>query len=214
VVLDSNAPLDEVLTITQAEVKIYAKSRLSLGTKLTREEALLLALMSSENRASQLLATNYPGGLSAFIEAMNHKAYALGMTQSSFTDPTGLLASNVSTGEDLARLLIASYNYKLIREFSVWPDMTMVINKRPQVFLNTNRLVRAGDMEIGLQKTGFISAAGRCLVMQAKVNGMPLLLVFLDSVGTQSRFADAVRVKDWIESYQPGEPKPIRRLTM
>ena len=214
VVLDSNAPLDEVLTITQAEVKIYAKSRLSLGTKLTREEALLLALMSSENRASQLLATNYPGGLSAFIEAMNHKAYALGMIQSSFTDPTGLLASNVSTGEDLARLLIASYNYKLIREFSVWPDMTMVINKRPQVFLNTNRLVRAGDMEIGLQKTGFISAAGRCLVMQAKVNGMPLLLVFLDSVGTQSRFADAVRVKDWIESYQPGEPKPIRRLTM
>jgi len=155
VVLDSNAPLDEVLTITQAEVKIYAKSRLSLGTKLTREEALLLALMSSENRASQLLASNYP-----------------------------------------------------------WPDMTMVINKRPQVFLNTNRLVRAGDMEIGLQKTGFISAAGRCLVMQAKVNGMPLLLVFLDSVGTQSRFADAVRVKDWIESYQPGEPKAIRRLTM
>jgi D-alanyl-D-alanine endopeptidase (penicillin-binding protein 7) len=170
--------------------------------------------MSSENRASQLLASNYPGGVPAFIEAMNHKAYALGMTHSSFTDPTGLLASNVSTGEDLARLLIASYNYKLIREFSVWPDMTMVINKRPQVFLNTNRLVRAGDMEIGLQKTGFISAAGRCLVMQAKVNGMPLLLVFLDSVGTQSRFADAVRVKDWIESYQPGEPKAIRRLTM
>ncbi|MEY3643219.1 MAG: hypothetical protein RLZZ149_1147 [Pseudomonadota bacterium] len=214
VVLDSNAPLDEVLTITQAEVKIYAKSRLSLGTKLSREEALLLALMSSENRASQLLASNYPGGVPAFIEAMNHKAYALGMTHSSFTDPTGLLASNVSTGEDLARLLIASYNYKLIRDFSVWPDMTMVINKRPQVFLNTNRLVRAGDMEIGLQKTGFISAAGRCLVMQAKVNGMPLLLVFLDSVGTQSRFADAVRVKDWIESYQPGEPKAIRRLTM
>lgn len=214
VVLDSNAPLDEVLTITQAEVKIYAKSRLSRGTKLTREEALLLALMSSENRASQLLASNYPGGVPAFIEAMNHKAYALGMTHSSFTDPTGLLASNVSTGEDLARLLIASYNYKLIRDFSIWPDMTMVINKRPQVFLNTNRLVRAGDMEIGLQKTGFISAAGRCLVMQAKVNGMPLLLVFLDSVGTQSRFADAVRVKDWIESYQPGEPKPIRRLTM
>ena len=108
VVLDSNAPLDEVLTITQAEVKIYAKSRLSLGTKLTREEALLLALMSSENRASQLLASNYPGGVPAFIEAMNHKAYALGMTHSSFTDPTGLLASNVSTGEDLARLLIAS----------------------------------------------------------------------------------------------------------
>lgn len=214
VVLDSNAPLDEVLTITQEDVKIYAKSRLSLGTKLTREEALLLALMSSENRASYILARNYPGGVPAFIEAMNHKAYSLGMTHSNFADPTGLLAANVSTAEDLARMLIASYNYKMIRDFSVWPDMTMVINKRPQVFLNTNRLVRAGDMEIGLQKTGFISAAGRCLVMQAKVNGVPLILVFLDSVGTQSRFADAVRVKDWIESYQPGEPKPIRRLTM
>lgn len=214
VVLDSNAPLDEVLTITQEDVKIYAKSRLSLGTKLTREEALLLALMSSENRASYILARNYPGGVPAFIEAMNHKAYSLGMTYSNFADPTGLLVANVSTAEDLARMLIASYNYKMIRDFSVWPDMTMVINKRPQVFLNTNRLVRAGDMEIGLQKTGFISAAGRCLVMQAKVNGVPLILVFLDSVGTQSRFADAVRVKDWIESYQPGEPKPIRRLTM
>lgn len=214
VVLDSNAPLDEVLTITQEDVKIYAKSRLGLGTKLTREEALLLALMSSENRASYLLARNYPGGAKAFVEAMNHKAYSLGMTQSSFTDPTGLLATNVSTAEDLARMLVASYNYKLIREFSVWPDTTLVINKRPQVFLNTNRLVRAGHMEIGLQKTGFISAAGKCLVMQANVNGLPLLLVFLDSVGTQSRFADAVRVRDWIESYQPGEPKPIRRLTM
>ncbi len=214
VVLDSNAPLDEVLTITQEDVKIYAKSRLALGTKLTREEALLLALMSSENRASYILARYYPGGVPAFIEAMNHKAYSLGMTHSTFADPTGLLATNVSTAEDLARMLVASYNYKLIREFSIWPDMTMVINKRPQVFLNTNRLVRAGDMEIGLQKTGFISAAGKCLVMQAKVNGLPLLLVFLDSVGTQSRFADAVRVKDWIERYQPGEPKPIRRLTM
>ena len=214
VVLDSNAPLDEVLTITQEDVKIYAKSRLALGTKLTREEALLLALMSSENRASHLLARNYPGGVKEFVEAMNHKAYSLGMTHSNFSDPTGLLATNVSTAEDLARMLVASYNYKLIREFSVWPDTTIVVNKRPQVFLNTNRLVRSGDMEIGLQKTGFISAAGKCLVMQAKVNGLPLLLVFLDSVGTQSRFADAVRVRDWIESYQPGEPKAIRRLTM
>jgi len=214
VVLDSNAPLDEVLTIAQEDVKIYTKSRLALGSKLTREEALLLALMSSENRASYLLARYYPGGVKAFVEAMNHKAYALGMTHSNFSDPTGLLASNVSTAEDLARMLVASYNYKLIREFSIWPDTTLVINKRPQVFLNTNRLVRAGDMEIGLQKTGFISAAGKCLVMQAKVNGVPLLLVFLDSVGTQSRFADAVRVRDWIESYQPGEPRAIRRLTM
>jgi D-alanyl-D-alanine endopeptidase (penicillin-binding protein 7) len=115
VVLDSNAPLDEVLTITQEDVKIYAKSRLSLGTKLTREEALLLALMSSENRASYLLARNYPGGAKAFVEVMNHKAYSLGMTHSNFTDPTGLLATNVSTAEDLARMLVASYNYKLIR---------------------------------------------------------------------------------------------------
>ena len=193
VVLDSKLPLDESLVINADDVNSYRSSRLAGGTVLTREEALLLSLMSSENRAAYTLGRNYPGGMKAFINAMNRKASELGMEHSRFTDPTGLMSENVASAEDLTRLLNAAYQYKMIREFSTWPDLTMVIAKRPQKFLNTNRLVRAGDMNIGLQKTGFINAAGKCLVMQARVNNTPLLLVFLDSVGTQSRFADAVR---------------------
>ena len=212
VVLDSKLPLDETLVINADDVHIYRSSRLSGGTVLTREEALLLALMSSENRAAYTLGRNYPGGIPAFIDAMNRKAKEIGMTHSHFADPTGLMSENVSSAEDLARMLGAAYQYKMIREFSTWPDLTMMIGKRPQKFLNTNRLVRAGDMNIGLQKTGFINAAGKCLVMQARVNNTPLLLVFLDSVGTQSRFADAVRVRDWYERMPSGEPVAIRRL--
>jgi D-alanyl-D-alanine endopeptidase (penicillin-binding protein 7) len=212
VVLDSKLPLDETLVINSEDVNIYRTSRLAGGTTLTREEALLLSLMSSENRAAYTLGRNYPGGISAFIDAMNRKAKEIGMTHSHFADPTGLKSENVASAEDLARMLSAAYQYKVIREFSTWPDLTMVIAKRPQKFLNTNRLVRAGDMNIGLQKTGFINAAGKCLVMQARVNNTPLLLVFLDSVGSQSRFADAVRVRDWYERMPLGEPHAIRRL--
>ena len=212
VVLDSKLPLDETLVINSEDVNIYRTSRLAGGTILTREEALLLSLMSSENRAAYTLGRNYPGGISAFIDAMNRKAKEIGMIHSHFADPTGLKSENVASAEDLARMLSAAYQYKVIREFSTWPDLTMVIAKRPQKFLNTNRLVRAGDMNIGLQKTGFINAAGKCLVMQARVNNTPLLLVFLDSVGTQSRFADAVRVRDWYERMPSGEPHAIRRL--
>ena len=212
VVLDSKLPLDETLVINSEDVNIYRTSRLAGGTILTREEALLLSLMSSENRAAYTLGRNYPGGISAFIEAMNRKARDIGMTHSHFADPTGLKSETVASAEDLARLLSAAYQYKVIREFSTWPDLTMVIAKRPQKFLNTNRLVRAGDMNIGLQKTGFINAAGKCLVMQARVNNTPLLLIFLDSVGSQSRFADAVRVRDWYERMPSGEPQAIRRL--
>jgi len=211
VVLDSKLPLDDTIVINADDVHIYAKSRLAGGTVLTREEALLLALMSSENRAAYTLGRNYPGGIPAFVDAMNRKAKELGMDHSHFADPTGLLSENVATAEDLTRMLNAAYQYKMIREFSTWPDLTMVIAKRPQKFLNTNRLVRSGDMNIGLQKTGFINAAGKCLVMQARVNNTPLLLVFLDSVGTQSRFADAVRVRDWYERMPTGT-QPIRRL--
>lgn len=212
VVLDSKLPLDETIVINAEDVNIYRTSRLAGGTVLTREEALLLSLMSSENRAAYTLGRNYPGGISAFIDAMNRKAKEIGMTHSHFADPTGLKSENVASAEDLTRMLSAAYQYKIIREFSTWPDLTMVIAKRPQKFLNTNRLVRAGDMNIGLQKTGFINAAGKCLVMQARVNNTPLLLVFLDSVGTQSRFADAVRVRDWYERMPSGEPHVIRRL--
>jgi len=211
VVLDSKMPLDETLVINAEDVQSYRSSRLAGGTVLTREEALLLALMSSENRAAYTLGRNYPGGVSAFVSVMNRKAKELGMDHSHFADPTGLMSENVATAEDLTRMLNAAYQYKTIREFSTWPDLTMVIAKRPQKFLNTNRLVRSGDMNIGLQKTGFINAAGKCLVMQARVNNTPLLLVFLDSVGTQSRFADAVRVRDWYER-MPSGAQPIRRL--
>lgn len=211
VVLDSKLPLDETIVINAEDAHIYRHSRLAEGTVLTREEALLLALMSSENRAAYTLGRNYPGGVSSFVDAMNRKAKELGMDHSHFADPTGLMSENVATAEDLTRMLSAAYQYKTIREFSTWPDLTMVIAKRPQKFLNTNRLVRSGDMNIGLQKTGFINAAGKCLVMQARVNNTPLLLVFLDSVGTQSRFADAVRVRDWYER-MPSGAQPIRRL--
>jgi D-alanyl-D-alanine endopeptidase (penicillin-binding protein 7) len=211
VVLDAKMPLDETLVINSEDVQSYRSSRLAGGTVLTREEALLLALMSSENRAAYTLGRNYPGGVPAFVGAMNRKAKELGMDHSHFADPTGLMSENVATAEDLTRMLSAAYQYKTIREFSTWPDLTMVIAKRPQKFLNTNRLVRSGDMNIGLQKTGFINAAGKCLVMQARVNNTPLLLVFLDSVGTQSRFADAVRVRDWYER-MPSGAQPIRRL--
>jgi len=212
VVIDSKMPLDDTIVINADDVHIYRNSRLAAGTILTREEALLLALMSSENRAAHTLGRNYPGGISAFVNAMNRKAKEIGMTHSYFADPTGLMSENVASAEDLARMLSAAYQYKMIRDFSTWPDLTMVIGKRPQKFLNTNRLVRAGDMNIGLQKTGFINAAGKCLVMQARVNNTPLLLIFLDSVGTQSRFADAVRVKDWYERMPFGEPQAIRSL--
>ena len=211
VVLDSKLPLDETIVINADDVHIYRTSRLAGGTVLTREEALLLALMSSENRAAYTLGRNYPGGIPAFVDAMNRKAKEIGMTHSHFADPTGLMSENVASAEDLTRMLNAAYQYKMIREFSTWPDLTMVIANRPQKFLNTNRLVRSGDMNIGLQKTGFINAAGKCLVMQARVNNTPLLLVFLDSVGTQSRFADAVRVRDWYER-MPSGAQPIRRL--
>ncbi|MBT8518397.1 peptidase S11 [Polynucleobacter paneuropaeus] len=212
VVLDSQLPLDENLTINADDAYIYKHSRLAEGTVLSREDALHLALMSSENRAAYTLGRNYPGGIPAFVDAMNRKAKEIGMDHSHYADPTGLLSENVSSAEDLVRMLNAAYQYKIIREFSTWPDLTMVIRNRPQKFLNTNRLVRSGDMDIGLQKTGFINAAGKCLVMQARVNNTPLLLVFLDSVGTQSRFADAVRVRDWYSHIPPGEIQPIRRL--
>ncbi|MFM1805891.1 MAG: hypothetical protein RL212_150 [Pseudomonadota bacterium] len=213
VVMDAQLPLGENIVIHQDDVNTYpgrAKSRVTEHAQMTREQALLLALMSSENRAAHALGRNYPGGVSAFVDAMNAKAKILGMSQSKFADPTGLSSENVSSPEDLTRLVEAAYQHKVIREFSTRPDYSIMIGKREQKFVNTNRLVRASDMDIGLQKTGYISAAGRCLVMQARVQGRDVVMVFLDSVGKLSRFADAVRVKEWLESNP--NPTPIRRL--
>ncbi len=213
VVMDAQLPLDEGIVIHQDDVNVYpgrARSRVTEHAAMTREQALLLALMSSENRAAHALGRNYPGGIPAFVDAMNAKAKMLGMSHSKFSDPTGLSSENISSPEDLTRLVEAAYQHKVIREFSTRPDYSLMIGKREQKFINTNRLVRAGDMDIGLQKTGYISAAGRCLVMQAKVQGRDVVMVFLDSVGKLSRFADAVRVKEWLQSNP--NPTPVRKL--
>jgi D-alanyl-D-alanine endopeptidase (penicillin-binding protein 7) len=210
-VLDAKLPMDEELEINDEDAAIYNHSRLLKGTVLTRQEALLLALMSSENRAAYTLGRNYPGGIRAFMAAMNRKAQAIGMTHSSFEDPTGLTSKNVSTAEELAILVSNAYQYPLIRQFTTTPNHVKEINHREQTFLNSNRLVRSGDMEIVIQKTGYISEAGRCLVMMAIVNNKPYTMVFLDSVASQSRFADAVRVKEWLEGIDQKEP--IRKLS-
>lgn len=199
-VLDAKLPLEEVLEINEQDAAIYKNSRLAKGTSLTRQEALLLALMSSENRAAYTLGRNYPGGINSFMQAMNRKAKEIGMMHSSFEDPTGLTSKNVASAEDLAILVNAAYQYPLIRQFTTTPSHIKEIHQRDQLFLNSNRLVRSGDMEVLIQKTGYISEAGRCLVMMTMVKNKPYTMVFLDSVGVQSRFADAIRVKEWIEN--------------
>jgi D-alanyl-D-alanine endopeptidase (penicillin-binding protein 7) len=212
VVLDAKQSLDDMLEINDQDARIYKPSRLAQGTDLSRREALLLALMSSENRAAYTLGRNYPGGISAFIPAMNRKAKEIGMLRSRFADPTGLTNQNAASAEDLSRLVHAAYQYPLIREFSTHTGHSKIINGRNQEFVSSNRLVRSGDMEIGLQKTGYIADAGRCLVMQATVKGRPVIMVFLDSAGKLSRFADAVRVKEWIE--ESPDLKPLRRVNL
>ncbi len=209
VVLDAKLPLDEILEINEQDAAIYKNSRLIKGTTLSRQEALLLALMSSENRAAYTLGRNYPGGIKVFMAAVNRKTKEIGMKNATFEDPTGLTSKNVASAEDLAILVNAAYQYPLIRQFTTTPNYIKEINKRDQQFLNSNRLVRSGDMEVLIQKTGYISEAGRCLVMMVLVNNKPYTMVFLDSVGVQSRFADAIRVKEWIES---SERAALRKL--
>ncbi|CAG2144700.1 hypothetical protein LMG31506_03061 [Cupriavidus yeoncheonensis] len=210
VVTDARLPMDEVLTITEEDkdTEKHSSSRLRFGTQLTRQEMLLLALMSSENRAASALGRSYPGGLPAFVQAMNHKARELGMNDSHFVDSNGLSSSNVSSAMDLVRMVNAAYRNPTIREFSTQTETEVNVMGRTQHYVSTNRLVRGGNWDIGLQKTGFISEAGQCLVMQAKVNGRNVVMVFLDSVGKLSRFADATRVRDWLEHASPSAPQP------
>ncbi|CAM3030349.1 D-alanyl-D-alanine endopeptidase [Cupriavidus taiwanensis] len=208
VVMDSRLPMDEVLTITEEDrdTEKHSSSRLRFGTQLTRQELLLLALMSSENRAASALGRHYPGGLPAFVQAMNRKARELGMNDSHFVDSSGLSSSNVSSATDLVRMVNAAYRNPTIREFSTQTEHEVNVLGRTQHYVSTNRLVRGGNWEIGLQKTGFISEAGQCLVMQARVQGRNVVMVFLDSAGKLSRFADANRVKDWLE-HSPSSPQ-------
>jgi D-alanyl-D-alanine endopeptidase (penicillin-binding protein 7) len=173
---------------------------LNVGTQLTREEMLRLALMSSENRAASALSRHYPGGQVAFVAAMNQKAHDLGLTDTRFADPTGLTPANVSSARDLVKLVDAAHQYPLIREFSTADEHKVAIRGRPQTFRNTNALVKSDQWSIGLSKTGYISEAGKCLVMQAWLNNKPTIIVLLDSWGKVTRIADAQRIKHWVET--------------
>lgn len=199
-IVEAGQDLDEKITITQDD-KDNEKgtgSRLAFGTTLTREQMLHLALMSSENRAAHALARNYPGGLDAFIVAMNSKAQALGMVDTHYVEPTGLSSRNQSSAEDLARLVRFAEGQPMLRDFTTSKEATMKIGRRQVAFHSTNGLVRAGKWDIGLQKTGFINEAGKCLVMQAKLAGRKLIMIFLDTSG--SRQADPERVRRWLDS--------------
>ena len=206
VMLDAYLPMNEYLTITDADVDMLkgSSSRLRVGTELTRAELLHLALMSSENRAASALGRNYPGGIYAFVAAMNAKARSLGMMHSRFIDSTGLNSGNVSTAEDLVKMVNAAYQYPEIRHVSTTASQEFSVYgyRNPVNFVNTNSLVRndSSDWIIGLSKTGYISEAGRCLVMQAVIAGKPVIIVLLDSVGKLSRIADAQRIRKWLES--------------
>lgn len=202
VVLDAHLDLQEVISISDEDVDSLkgTRSRLPVGTTMTRETAMLLALMSSENRAAHALGRHYPGGLHAFVQAMNRKAQALGMTRSSFEEPTGLSSNNVSTAQDLARMVAAAARYPEIRQFSTTAEAKVDLNGRITEFHNTNALVRSDTWEIGVSKTGYISEAGRCLVMQARVADKPVVIVLLDSNGKMTRVGDANRIKRWMES--------------
>jgi serine-type D-Ala-D-Ala endopeptidase (penicillin-binding protein 7) len=200
VVAEANLPLTDTFEITQADVDTErrSRSRLRVGTRLNREEMLHLALMSSENRAAHALGRTYPGGLPAFVNAMNRKARALGMTSTKYEEPTGLSSNNRSNARDLATLVKAAHGHRIIRDLSVSPDTMVDVGARQVHFVNTNRLVRSSTWDIGLQKTGYISEAGRCLVMQASLNDRRYIMVFLDSAGKYSRLGDAERVRRWL----------------
>ncbi len=202
VVTEAALPLDEILTISQADVDTEkgSRSRLRVGTQLSRGEMLLLALMSSENRAAHALGRHYPGGMSAFVEAMNAKAQLLGMSDTRYVEPTGLSSGNQSSAVDLARLVGAAYNHPILRELSTSREAQVDVGTRQLQFRSTNGLVRNPEWDIGLQKTGYISEAGRCLVMQAELAGRKLIMVLLDSAGKYSRIGDAERIRKWLDT--------------
>jgi len=202
VTLDARPGLTETLTIGDADVSSFksTRSRLKVGTRLSREEMLRLALMSSENRAASALSRHYPGGRDAFIAAMNQKATSLGLQDTQFSDPTGLSPANVSSARDLVKMVTAAHQYPLIREFSTTTEYVVPVASRSQVFRNTNSLVKSSTWDIGLSKTGYINEAGKCLVMQAWLNHRPTIIVLLDSWGKLTRIGDANRIKRWVES--------------
>jgi len=209
VILDAQLNMDQRVVISDEDYDHLkgTRSRLRPGIVLTRDELLMLALMSSENRAAASLARTYPGGMSAFVPAMNAKAVALGMHDSRFVDPTGLSSSNVSTAHDLVRLVAAAHEYPLIRQYSTRDSAIVMAAGRPLGYRNTNRLVRSDNWDIGLSKTGYISEAGRCLVMRVRLHSREVIVVLLDSWGKLSRVGDANRIKKWLETHAPTGPR-------
>jgi len=205
VVVEAGQDMDEVLTITDDDVDRakFSSSRLKVGSQLTRGNMLHIALMSSENRAASALGRNYPGGLPAFVNAMNSKARQLGMRDTHYVDSSGLSKMNVASAHDLAKLAMAAFQQPLLRQYSTDPKAIVEASGHPMQFGNTNHLVANPGWEIGLQKTGFINEAGRCLLMQAVIEGRSVIMVFLDSKGKQSRTADAGRMRKWLEALRP-----------
>ena len=206
---EAQLSLDEPITITQDDVDTEkgSHSRLTVGTELSRGELLHLALMSSENRAAHALGRTYPGGLARFVGLMNNKAAAIGMRDTAYVEPTGLSSSNRSSAKDLATLVNYAHGDPTLRELSTSPGYQVAVGRKVLQYRNTNRLVKDPDWDIGLQKTGYISEAGQCLVMQTKIAGRKLIMVFLDSAGKLSRIADAERVRHWLENSVPVSAK-------
>jgi D-alanyl-D-alanine endopeptidase (penicillin-binding protein 7) len=202
VVLDGKQPLDEMLQITEEDREHGrgAYSRLTIGTRLSRGDLLHVALMSSENRAAHALGRNYPGGLPAFVTAMNARARALGMTGAHFVDPTGLSSDNMASPADLSKLVIAASHEEMIQKYSTDEAHSVRVGRKTLEFRNTDQLVRSPAWNIVVQKTGYITEAGRCLVIKALIRGRAIVIVLLDSFGRYTRVADAQRIRKWLEA--------------
>jgi D-alanyl-D-alanine endopeptidase (penicillin-binding protein 7) len=209
VILDAGLNLEQRVAISDEDFDSVkgTRSRLRPGTVLTRDQLLLLALMSSENRAAQALARTFPGGTEAFVSMMNAKARSLGMKDTHFVDPTGLSSQNVSSAQDLAHLVTAAHKFQRIRQHSTTESATVESLGRQLGYRNTNGLVRSAAWNIGLSKTGYISEAGRCLVMRVRLASREVVVVLLDSVGKLSRVGDANRIKKWLEAHAAVAPR-------
>ena len=211
IVTGAKLPMDEMIIVTQDDIDTEkgSRSRLKVGTSLTRGELLHLALMSSENRAAHALGRTYPGGMATFVGLMNAKAKMLGMVDTRYVEPTGLSSRNQSSAQDLATLVGAAHADPVLRELSTSKGYEVAVDGRTLQYNNTNRLIKNPEWDIGLQKTGYISEAGQCLVMQTKIAGRKLIMVFLDSAGKLSRLGDAERVRRWVEALPVGVERKI-----
>ncbi|MCV2355044.1 D-alanyl-D-alanine endopeptidase [Paucibacter sp. B2R-40] len=214
VVVEAGQSLDEKLTISDEDIDTEkgTRSRLVVGTTLTRGEMMHLALMSSENRAANALGRHYPGGLEVFVAAMNQKAQALGMRDTHYVEPTGLSSRNQSSANDLAALVKVAHEVPLLRELSTSREHQVALGRRQVQFHSTNGLLSSKSWDIGLQKTGFINEAGRCLVMQARMAGRKVIMVLLDSTGKYSRIGDAERVRKWVLSNPAALTPPLKAV--